>query len=508
MMRGPAGGNLLVYWNRISGGTVDLSIDEMLREGVAHHLANRLGEAERSYRQVLVRDANQPDALHLLGILAGEAGKHELGVDLVERAIRLRPEVAVFWGSLGNLEVNRRQWERAIAAFSRALELQPAWAEGLHNFGNALRGAERLEEAVSVSRRAIQLKPGEAGFWVGLAVGLSDLGRFEESQAAQEEALRLSPGLPEAHWGRALLLLRKGEFERGWKEHEWRWQWAGYKSPRRNFAQGQWDGRELHGERVLVHAEAGFGDTIQFMRLAKEVRRRGGRVILEVPTELKRLLEGIEGAERVVAKGEDLGTFEWHCPMMSLPLALGMKRLEEAEDGRSRYVRLPAGAGEKWKERLGRGAVNVGIVWAGRAEHMEDRRRSMRLEMLAPLAKVEGVRLVSLQKGLAAEQVAEGRVAIEDWMRDVGDFTDTAGLVESLDLVIAVDTAVVHLAGAMGKPVWVMLPFVADWRWMSGREDSPWYSSARLFRQKAAGDWQGVVQEVAGALKEFVAQRA
>jgi len=270
----------------------------------------------------------------------------------------------------------------------------------------------------------------------------------------------------------------------------------------RNFTKPQWDGRALEGRTLLLHAEQGLGDAIQFIRYLPLMSQRGGRIIIECYAELQRLFQIMAGRCQIVACGQPLPAFDLHCPLLSLPRVFGTTLSNiphvvpylhpDAEEARKWHHRL------LWQSRL----VNVGLAWMGNPAHKNDRSRSIKLARLAPLGQVPGVRFFSLQKGEAAAETKTPPSGMElvDWTQELKDFADTAGLIANLDLVIAVDTAVVHLAGAMGKPVWTLLPFVPDWRWLLEREDSPWYPTMRLFRQNSWGDWDSVITRVVDAL--------
>jgi hypothetical protein len=358
--------------------------------------------------------------------------------------------------------------------FDRALKLRPDSAATLNNVGNILHGQGRISEAAEVYRRALRIKP--------------DYGLV--------------------HWNLGLMLLLQGELEQGWTEYEWRLQVKQF-GPRTVFNRPQWDGGDLDGQRIVFHAEQGFGDVIQFARYLPEIARRGGRIVLACHTEMHRLMRsagrtrGEVGSlvEDWVMPDAMLPAYDTHCPMMSLPKAMGTT-LANIPLEMIPYIWTEPALQEQWRKRLeGVRDLKVGVAWAGRSTHPNDRNRSFALQTLAPLAGVKGVRLFSLQKGEPARQTKEAGFEITDWTEELEDFADTAAMVEQLDMVISADTSVVHLAAAMGKPTWVLLPFVPDWRWMMDREDSPWYPSMRLFRQPKIGDWQTPIARVVEALK-------
>jgi hypothetical protein len=312
-----------------------------------------------------------------------------------------------------------------------------------------------------------------------------------------EHGLALDPASQGALYNLALARLRNGEFTHGWREYESRWNFDELHLRRRSFRAPLWRGELLNGKIILLHAEQGLGDTIQFARFVPLVAARGGRVILEVQPPLLRLLEPLPGVEKVIPAGSDLPAFDCHCPLMSLPLALGTT-LETIPSPEGYLSAEPDPQFMSASKNL-----RIGVAWSGNPHHKGDATRSMPLEALAPLASVPGLSLISLQKGAGVEQLSplKDRLPIHDGASTHADMFETAALVRTLDLVLSVDTSIAHLAGAMAKPVWIMLPWVADWRWMEQRADSPWYRSARLFRQNAAGDWASVAEQIVAALR-------
>lgn len=336
------------------------------------------------------------------------------------------------------------------------------------------------------------------------------MGQIDEAIAAYRRALALNRGLAEAHNSLGLALLLQGEFLPGWDEYEWRWKMKDFPSPQRNLDQVQWTGQPLEGRTLLLHAEQGIGDTLQFIRYLPLIRRLGASIIVECPSELQRLIRPIASGHRVGVTGQPLPPFELHCPLMSLPRVFGT--MLDSIPREIPYLRADADDIQTWKDRLGEDlpSLKVGLAWAGSPNHAEDRYRSIALDRLGPLGQVPGIRFVSLQKGHAATQTNKlpHGMQLIDISEEINDFADTAALIANLDLVIAVDTAVAHLAGAMGAPVWVLLPFAPDWRWMLDREDSPWYPTMRLFRQPLRGDWDSVIARVVRALSIWTKSHA
>jgi tetratricopeptide (TPR) repeat protein len=442
------------------------------------------------------------EAYSNLGHALTQQGKFEEAVAACRKAIELKAAYPEAYNNMGNALADLGRLDEAIVACRRAIELKPDFAEAYLNLGAILRESEKLDEAIDACRNALRLNPAAAEAYSNLGASLIGQGKIEEAHASYLEAIRLKPDYAEAHWNLANALLLKGEMRQGWAEYEWRWKWKSFPSRPRNFSQQQWQGEELHGRSILIHAEQGLGDTLQFIRFLPEVAARGGKVILECQPELLRLLKDCAGAAQVISTQQSLPAFDIQCPLLSIPLALGIGL--ESIPHAVPYLTADSQLLDAWAARIHSvpRQLNVGLTWAGSPRHKNDRNRSIPLKSLAPLATAKGARFYSLQKGPAARDAIESgsELDVMDCSEKLGDFADTAALIANLDLVITVDTAVAHLAGAMGKPVWVMLPFLPDWRWMLNRDDSPWYPTMRLFRQPTIGQWGDVIQQVAERL--------
>jgi len=612
-------------------------------DAVRHHQAGRLTEAERLYRQILAVDSHHADSLHLLGVIGGQTGRHDLAADMIGRAIAINPKAASYHCNLGIALKRQGRLDEAVACFRTALDLRPDYAEphnnlgiafqeqarldeaiayyrraidldpnytGAHNnLGNALKAQGRLDEAIACYRKAIDLDPNYPGAHNNLGIALKEQARLDDAVACFRAAIDLNPNYPEAynnlgialkeqawldeaiacfrksldlepdfpeahnnlgtvlleqarpdeavaccrkaidlrpdfpeahnnlgtalraqqrldeavtcyrraidlnpdytdaHNNLALVLLARGDLEAGWQEYEWRWKTPHAIRTRRDFAQPQWRGEPAEGRTLLIHAEQGFGDTLQFCRYAPLAATGGLVVVLEVPKPLVRLLRGLPGVDQVVVQGEALPQFDLHCPMLSMPLALGtaITTIPSAAP----YLHAEAAQVAAWRTRLAamenRGP-RIGVAWAGNprthlpAAAAADRRRSIAPDRLEPLFDLPGLHFFSLQKDGPA---APKHFPLTDFMNEMGDFADTAALIANLDLVVSVDTAVAHLAAALGKPVWLLDRFDPDWRWLVGRRDSPWYPTLRIYRQPHPGDWDAVLAEVAGDLRSF-----
>jgi len=401
----------------------------------------------------------------------------------------------------------------AVPCCREALRLRPNFVEAHNNLGNALRDLGRADEAEASYAAALALRPTYVEAHYNRGNAFAALGKVEAAERATREALRLRPDYVRGHISLGMHLLLAGRLDEGWAEYEWRWRSTTDGFPdQRGFVQPRWDGERLDGRVLLLHAEQGFGDTLQFCRYAPlAVARAGGRVVLEVPRALARLMTTLPGVDQVVAEGDPLPNFDVYCPLLSLPYTFGTTL--DTIPGTSPYLGAEAVPAAQWRSRLATlPGLRVGLVWAGNPRRSQptataiDMRRSVTLQHLAPLASTQGVSFVSLQKGAGAAQAfaAPAGMLLHDWTHELGDFADTASLIEGLDLVIGVDTAVIHLAGALGKPTWMLNRFDTCWRWLLGRDDSPWYPSLRQFRQPKPADWGSVLAEVRGALDALV----
>jgi tetratricopeptide (TPR) repeat protein len=427
--------------------------------------------------------------------------RHKEALACYERALAIRPGHAGALYNRGNALRDLKRYEQALDSYNRALDIQPAHAAALNNRGIVLRALRRHEESLASYDRALALKPDDVGTLNNRGNVLLALKRHDEALASFQRALALKPDHAGAHWNEGLCRLITGDFGSGWRKYEWRWQRATFTSSKRDFSEPLWLGDQpVAGKTVLLHAEQGFGDTIQFCRYASVVAALGAKVVLEAQPPLRALLASLDGPAQVVAKGEALPAFDYHCPLLSLPLAFDT-RIDTVPSSIP-YLRAPVDRVPRWAARLGTSAApRVGIAWSGQPKHRNDHNRSIALASLLPLLG-KGVQFVGLQKDVRSRdrEILDRHRDLLNLGEELTDFADTAALISQLDLVIAVDTSVAHLAGALGKPVWVLLPFTPDWRWLLDRDDSPWYPTARLFRQPASGDWDSVVRKVVEAL--------
>jgi len=388
--------------------------------------------------------------------------------------------------------------EEAEACCRRETQNSPTDADARYNLGLTLQARGEFEAALEAYGQALELRPDYVDALVNRGVVCRELLRMAPALDCFDAAIRLAPDNAEAHWERGTTLVSLGELEQGWKDYEWRWKLKDFSTPAPAFGCPQWDGSPLNGKRIFLHAEQGYGDVIQTIRYAPMIARLGGEVIVGCPQPLRPLLESVEGVSRVVTNRSSLLPLDAHAPLMSLPAIFrtGLHTIPSTVP----YLQPPP-SGLRIGPATAAG-LRVGIAWAGDRSHRNDHNRSMSLSQLEPLTQMPGIKFFSLQVGQQTSELS--RHGFSRTVTDLGsrfrDFGDTAGAIADLDLVITVDTAVAHLAGALARPVWVLLPYNAEWRWMLGRLDSPWYPTMRLFRQPSRGDWVDLIAQVSKEL--------
>jgi tetratricopeptide (TPR) repeat protein len=513
-----------------------------LKRGLELHQAGKLDQAEQIYRKILRIQPDYFDALHMLGVAALQAGRTDFAIDTLSRAIRCNSNIPAAHGNLALAYLQQERLEDAVASYERQIALQADHVDAYANLAGVLGRLRRHAAALEMCDRAVAVRPNATVAHLARAVALKDLERYEDSLAACDRAIQLQPQSPVAwdkrgaalrelghlqaalashekafalqadfavarlHAGMVSLLL--GDYERGWSLYDWRTR-PGGTVPARGPDNKRWSGeQELNGRTILLHAEQGLGDTLQFCRYAKQLEQRGARVLLSAPRKLVALLRTLSGsAIKVVADTESVAAYDWHCHLMSLPGAL--KTSSDTIPTAGPYLTADPQRVERWRNTLGASGFKIGIAWQGSRLPI-DIGRSFPLSLLEGLSQVAGVRLISLQKNAGSEQVKSLPHAMK--VEELGEsfdsgpdaFLDTAAVMASLDLVITSDTSIAHLAGALGRPTWVALRRVPDWRWLLEREDSPWYPSLRLFRQPHHGDWQGVFERMREELRGLV----
>ncbi len=449
---------------------VPIPVGEVLQFAAERETAGRLDEAEALLGRVLQTVPKHPDALHLMGVVAFRKKHAEQAVRLMEQSLA---------GGGGRPHYYR-------------------------NLCEAYRYVGRYDEALSVGNRALALAPDDPQTLTNLAI--LHYARLELDRTIElcERAIKVDPKLPSAHFELSEALLLRGEFERGWNEYEWRYQIPGAGKLMPKTDRPQWDGKPLGNSTLMLIADQGFGDAIQFCRYIGWAAERAPNLVVACSPELRPIIEQFPQVLRTFDRWEKAGPFAAYCPLTGLPRLAGTRL--DSIPAPVPYLRAEAPLIAKWRERLTallpRGARRVGIVWAGRPTHNNDRNRSVPLATLAPLAQVPGVALVSLQKGPGQAQISRyfGTAPLISLGPELDNYRDTMAVLDQLDLIVTVDTSVAHLAAAMGRPVWVMLPYAPDWRWLLERPDSPWYPTLRLFRQSGPKRWDDVVARVIEAL--------
>jgi tetratricopeptide (TPR) repeat protein len=517
------------------------NLARLQRQALSSFQEGHFDKAERLCTAIL-EYCDDFDALHLLGFIRLRRGRNLDAIGYLTRALKADPGSIEAMSNLGLALHGVGRFEEAIAYYRGALTLAPRHDEILYNLGNALLALDCADGSLASYDEALASNPSHAGAMVNRGNALLRLNHPEDARASYERALAIMPAhpqiltnhghalrrldrprealadfaaalakapeFPEAHFEAAMAHLALGDFEAGWKAYEWRWKTSAFADKRRVFRQPLWlGGGSLAGKTILLHAEQGFGDTIQFIRYAPLVAGLGARVICEVQPELVSLLSQFEAIE-VIAKGDPLPHFDLHCPLLSLPLTFNT-RLETVPAP----IAFPAASEarqRRWRERLPQGSLRAGFVWSGSRAHKNDANRSIPLAQFAALFENLPFHCVSLQREMrdADRDTLQGFPNLVDLGLELDDFADTAAVISLLDVVVSADTAVAHLAGALGKPVVILLPHAADFRWMRGRDDTPWYPTAKLLRQPAFGDWGSVIARLSAELPGYVGQGA
>ncbi len=467
-------------------------------------------EAITQYRAAIDRDSENAAAHNNLGLVLRDLGQEEAAMNAFRTALAVRPLAPDPHFNLAIGLKARGDIDGAINHYRRAVEARPSFASAQNNLGVSLTECGEPEAALPHFHAAIASQSNMADAYNNMGNAHYHLGQYDSAGKAFDKSLSIEPENAEVRWNRSLLLLIQGDFKNGWREYEWRWRRKS-KQPK-SYHQPPWNGGEAPGKTILLHCEQGLGDAIQFVRYASHAAERGARVLIECPPPLVRLFSEDRDVDKAIPSAESLPPFDYHAPLMSLPAIL--QTTTQTIPNTVPYLKPPSSTrlnidlstlvSQPWK---GRPRIRVGIVWAGRPTHRDDRNRSCALAHFKPLSNIDGVGLFSLQTGPRSADSGKVSWPLSDLSARIEDFADTAEIVEQLDLVISVDTAVAHLAGALGRPVWLLLPFAPDFRWMLDRDDSPWYPTMRLFRQSHRGDWPNVFSRVAHDLKKYVRQQ-
>jgi Tfp pilus assembly protein PilF len=515
------------------------NLQEKLQQALELHRIGQLAQGQAGYEEILAIHPGHADAINLLAAIAVQTRNPQRAIELfakaidldpnnveaycnsamalrqlnqldaalahLEKAIALKGDFAEAYLNRGLILAELKQWDAALASYRQVIAIQPDYVEAHLACGHVLKELDRLEAALASCDRAIAIVDDYEEAYVGRASLLQQLKEPEAARASYDRAIALKPDYATAYHGRAHSFLLLGDFENGWVDYEWRWKDinSSLVGEKRGFPQPLWLGEELiAGRTILLYSEQGLGDTLQFCRYAALVADLGARVILEVQKPLSNLLGALQGVSQLVTRGDPLPAFDYRCPLMSLPLALGTRL--DSIPAPVRYLTCDAAKVAKWRTRLGeKTQPRVGLVWSGSRLHKNDRIRSVPLgELVRHLPS--GLEYVSLQKEVrdADNRTLQRNPWIRQFSDDLHDFTDTAALCDCLDVVISVDTAVAHLSAALGRITWILLPHVPDWRWLLDREDSPWYPTAKLFRQDRFGDWSGVFDRLKAHLMQ------
>jgi tetratricopeptide (TPR) repeat protein len=473
-----------------------------LGRGSVFRELKRDGEALAAYDKALALKPDLAEAWLGRGYALAELKRYDAALASYDKALALKPDLVGAWLRRGNVFAGLNRYDDAFAAYDKALALEPDLAGVWLGRGNVFCDLKRYDEANVAFDKALALKPDLEGAWLGRGNVFFSMNRDEEALTCFDKAIALGKDLAEGYWNKSLLKLSLGEYEVGWQLYEWRWKYRLFTSPGRNFSQPLWLGIDsIVGKTILIHSEQGFGDTIQFFRYLSKLEKLGPTIIIETQTQLVPLIKAQRGNCQIIGQGETLPSFDVHCPLLSLPLAF--KTTLETIPAQVPYLFAPPEKLELWRTKLGtKRKSRIGLVWSGKLS--PDFRRSVPLESLLLIID-EKAEWYSLQKDVreSDRSTLNSSLTIIDHSPSLNDFSDTAALITEMDLVISIDTAVAHLAGALGKPVWILLPFHPDFRWLRDREDSPWYPTARLFRQTQDGDWSDVIDRVFQELKIF-----
>jgi tetratricopeptide (TPR) repeat protein len=474
-------------------------MSDLRSQAIALHNAGRFEEAKAIYQTLLATTPDDPSLLNLMGNLSFQQGQWKEGITWMDKVIKLKPDYpnAHYDRALAYMKMGNSK--EALSGFKNALNHDPHYTDALINCANALQSMNHYEDALVYYDDAIKLKPELANIYSGKGKALHELKRFDEAFENYDKAIALAPDNSQAYLNKAMLKLSLGQFEEGWLLYEWRW-----KKSRKDegvlLDKPLWRGESIHGKTILLYSEQGFGDTIQCCRYVPFVEALGAKVILKVRPQLKELISTLKASYELVSD-EFAGDFDTHCPLFSLPLAF--KTNEQTIPNNIPYLFATPAKIKAVKEKLGnKDKPRIGLVWAGSVTNTKDNNRNLPVNLVLSLLH-ENYEFHCLQQEIKAADKAllKQHNHIIPHTHQLHDFSDTAALIANMDLVITVDTSVAHLAGALGKPVWIMLPFVPDFRWMTERQDSPWYPNARLFRQGTMGEWKPVIENISIALK-------
>jgi len=484
----------------------EVAVRNAFNRGCAQHEADRLDAAIDAYTQTIGLAPGLEPAHRNLGLAHFQKGDPQKAAICYERSLELKPDAPDVLTNLGAAYQHLHQPATAQTCYAKALELNPVYVPAIYNLGNLFLDQGMLDAAADQYRRALAVKPDHISCLCNMGRTLHRLGRLDEALHVYERALKISPRHPETRFNRAVTRLLQGQWSDGWPDYNWRFKCHNrHRIYPHQLPGKRWQGQPFKSETLLVHGEQGLGDALQFVRFLPWVKRLGGRVILETHRSLLSLFRNAAGIDALIELSPShppAPDYDWYVPLCSLPELLDLTP-ENLPVGRP-YLFAQENKIRQWRACLPSKGVHVGLVWAGSNTYPE---RSCQLQDLAPLGQIKGINWIGLQKGAAAAQIKDPELdcdfGLTNWGEGFDDFSDTAAAIASLDLIISIDTSVAHLAGALGKPVWLLLPKVPDWRWLLHRPDTPWYASMRLFRQKQSGDWRSVVAAVGAMLDRY-----
>ena len=472
-------------------------LEAHIKNAMTHHRQGQLAQARAMYSDILAMQPEHPQVIHLMGVLALQNKDYGEAIDQIEHAIQLQPQEASYHLNLGVAYKACQHYDASLTCFERAIALAPQLAAAHFNHAVVLHALNRLEEAIASYERAIALEPTQVEYHANLGSSLQVSNRLDAAIHSYDQALALNPHHASTLWNKSLALLLKGSFDEGWTGFESRWQRHNFTSEKRAFTAPLWLGQtSLVDQRILLHGEQGLGDFLQFCRYTSSVAALGAHVILETPASLHALLQNLEGVHELVIAGNPLPEFDYHCPLLSLPLAF-----------KTNEYTVPALPQPLWTRKgtqLPQQRPRIGIVWRGNAQHKNDAHRSMPLEVLLSALPSE-LSYFSLQKDVTDTEKASMQALphVHDMSAAMHDFADTAALCEEMDIIISVDTSVAHLSASLNRPTWLLLAHHPDWRWMLQRTDSPWYPSVKLYRQTERQNWQAVCDALTHDLYAF-----
>ena len=515
-------------------------IQQEIYVALAFHQAGKLKEAKSEYRKLLRRYPDNADILHLSGTLAHQMGQMDAALKNLTRAatlapqnleihlnlfrtlatqdkipelehtlhilVELSPKDANLLAQLGEILVRQDRADEAEPYFRRSVESNPETLDAWNGLGNILERRGEFADAEDCYLKSIEIEPNRAEARYNLGNVLRQQNKVEDSIKALSKAVELDPEFKLAHVHLAFSLFMNGDFEAAWPEYEWRWKIPNFPTPVRPFSQPKWQGERLDGKKILVHAEQGFGDSLQFARFTKDIADHGGDIILECAPGLTSLMESAPGVTETLARGDQLPAFDVHVPLLSIPgiLSMGLDALPNQVP----YLQVPVNKQEYWAGRLkSPDQLKIGITWQTSTEQLSSSFKSCPLQAYAALFGIEQVKWISLQKEIPDSDLPLPP-DIMDISEDLADFSDTAAVISELDLVISMDTAVAHLTGALGKPVWLLLSTAGDWRWMKDRNDSPWYPTMQIFRQTNFNDWNEILTRIRPQIEKLIVDKA